>query len=137
MYDIFLQSQDLEMKSNVYWCTKLGLSENDLKAWFKVNFTNDYLPRKVKDFNWKLFHGLIHTESRLKRMNYSDGICKMCNSGQIENLEHLLFGCTHNRQVWEKMERIIQSSIDKGFIANVKEVIAVFFGLLIYHMILW
>ena len=56
--------------------------------------------KKCKDFNWKLFYGLVNTESKLKHMKYSDGLCKMCNLGVIEIAIHMLqygfvFGIVH------------------------------------------
>ena len=90
IYNIFLLSQSLDIKSKGYWCRKLGVEELDWEAWFSHNFNNKLLPRKVKDFNWKLFHGLINTEKRLKQMRYSDGICKICHTQSIEDIHHLM-----------------------------------------------
>ena len=124
IYDIFLQSYDLDIKSKRYWSEKLGIDETDYTAWFTQNFMNKMIPRKVKDFNWKLFHGLINTESRLKRMKYSDGICKMCTTGEIENIDHLLFECTGNKNIWNLMENIFRSTFGRIFLISLKMAIS-------------
>ena len=104
---IFLLSQETEVKSKRYWCEKLSLNEPNWESWFSKNVMNKLLPRKEKDFNWKLFHGLINTESRLKLINCSDGICKICNTGEIEDIDHLLIKCNTNMSLWKIIEKVI------------------------------
>ena len=41
---------------------------------FIQNLINRYMPKKCKYFNWKVFHGLVNTEVKLRQMNFSDGI---------------------------------------------------------------
>ena len=50
----------------------------------------------------------MNTESRLEKMKYSNGQCKLCNTGETENIDHLMMGCRHNKIIWELLERIIQ-----------------------------
>ena len=115
IYNIFLLNQDVETKSNEYWCNKFGLVDVDWDALFTQNLTNKYIPRKCKDFNWKLFHGLINTESRLQKMKYSDGRCKICPTGDIESMDHLMTGCKYGQVLWNKLESIIQACFGPSY----------------------
>ena len=45
--------------------------------------------KKSYDFHWKLLHRSVYSEMRLKLMNKSDGVCKMCNISN-ETLIHLI-----------------------------------------------
>ena len=124
IYNIFLLSQGLDLKSKDYWAKKFTVEEHDWKTWFAQNLTNKMLPRKVKDYNWKLFHGLINTESRLKRMKLSDGICKICNDQVSEDINHLLLECNGSKNLWNILEEVIMNSFN--FVINIqfKEVIS-------------
>ena len=73
-------------------------------------FVNKLLPRKCKDFNWKIFYGQVNTECRLRKMNFSDGVCKICGLC-IENLEHMFLGCTDIGKVWKEVEKLLQNVI--------------------------
>ena len=80
---------------------------------------------------------MINVETRLRRMNYSNGICKVCsdiqrnhlqNSGDDnqeinqridqrddnhmaeENLSHLLITCQYKKSLWVLIERVILRS---------------------------
>ena len=75
-------------------------------VWFQNNLVNDLLPRQCRDFNWKLFHGQINTESRLQRMSLSDGKCKIC-CVHVENLDHLLYECEGVVKIWEEIHNIV------------------------------
>ena len=124
IYNIFLLSQDLDIKSKDYWCKKLRAEELDWEMWFTQNFMNKLLPRKVKDFNWKLFHGLVNTESRLKQMKYSDGTCKMCSTQCTEDILHLLFACGKNKTIWKIIDKIILESFGCVINININEAIS-------------
>ena len=110
IYNIFLLSQCPDIKSKQYWCNKFNLHDIDWDALFIQNLNNKLLPRKCKDFNWKLFHGLVNTESRLKRMKYSDGLCRLCKTGEVENMDHLMMGCSYNLVIWKLLETVIHMS---------------------------
>ena len=97
------------IRSFQYWKNKFNMENIDYTSWISVNITNHMLPRKCKDFNWKLLHGLINTETKLKAMKFSNGICKVCKSGTEENLEHLLYSCTNSRIIFNNIEQIINT----------------------------
>ena len=123
MYDIFLLNQPFDIRSKHYWCEKFGINDFNWPDMFQQNFINEYLPRKCKDFNWKIFHGLVNTETRLKNMKYSDGICKSCTTGSIENMEHLLLGCKYNKFIWKLIEKIVKKLVGESFKINTLEVL--------------
>ena len=102
IYKILLNSTDMGVRSKEYWSDKFRdfTAIIDWEIWFHVNFINVCMPRKCRDFNWKLFHGCINTEMRLKQMTFSNGICKMCGIHD-ENVEHLLYTCSKLSGIWE------------------------------------
>ena len=83
------------------------------------------MPRKCKDFNWKLFHGQINTENRLCKMQYSDGSCKVCSN--VENVEHILTTCSGLDTIWNVTECIIKNHIDSGFAITYTDKMAGYF----------
>ena len=68
IYNIFLLSKKVYTNSQSYWSSKFPNIEIDWNICFKGNFVNPLLPRKCKDFNWKIFSGLVNTKVMLKRM---------------------------------------------------------------------
>ena len=51
-------------------------------------------------------------------MRYSDGLCKLCNSGDPENIEHLLMVCRGNMILWKLMETVIQMSFSNIYMTD-------------------
>ena len=111
IYSILISQNEPYIKSKDYWKYDMfpGL-DLDWNVWFKVNFNSKILPKKCKDFNIKLFHGWLSTESKLSRMNFSDGICKCCKR-EKENAEHLLMKCQYRSQIW----KLLQTALRKAF----------------------
>ena len=113
IYHILLLNNKVSTNSKAYWSAKFPQEQIEWKEWYKNNFVNKLLPRKCKDFNWKIFYGQVNTECRLMKMNYSDGICKIC-SKTIENVEHMFLDCSDNVRVWTVVENLVQNIIN-GF----------------------
>ena len=107
IYQIFILNNKVSIASKRYWQSKFPNEEFEWQVWFKYNFVNKLLPRKCKDFNWRIFYGQVNTEMRLKKMKYSNGICTVCNS-QEENLEHLLLSCTGIQEIWKEIEKVVK-----------------------------
>ena len=122
MYNIFLMSQPTDIRSKRYWCEKFNMEDFDWSMIFQQNFINQYIPRKCKDFNWKHFHGLVNTEKRLKNMRFSDGYCKLCRVGAIEDMEHLLIDCRYNKLIWKTIEDIIKEVINQSFKIDIRTI---------------
>ena len=72
------------------------------------------MPRKWKDFNWKICYGQDNTETRSEKNNISNGMCVVCENGK-DNLEHLLIDCRHVYGIWDAVERLIKSCISNSF----------------------
>ena len=107
IYSIFLNNKKVTLLSKTYWNNYLALGLNfEWDDWYYLNFINKIIPRKCKDLNWKLFHGVLNTENRLKRMKYSNGICKSCHT-EAENAEHLLIRCQYRQRIWNLIGNII------------------------------
>lgn len=116
IYNILLLSKPVEIRSKEYWLQKLGLEDIKWDTWFEVNNINKLTPRKTKDFNWRLLHGLVNTEKKLKAMKLSDGLCKMCNRGVVEDINHLLYDCQNAKELWGIMEQIVTTWLNEPFI---------------------
>ena len=65
------------------------------------------------DFQFKLKNNLIGVETRLRRMNYSDGYCKVCSLNEPklqENMEHMLMTCQYKKKIWVLIEKLVKKS---------------------------
>ena len=117
IYNIFNLSRVITIPSHQYWIDKLGVPSIDWIAWFSVNLNNKFLPRPCKDYNFRIFHGLVRTENKLRYMkhkdgtHYSDGKCVVCKSGENENVEHVLYDCSFIGQIWHLTESLAKCII--------------------------
>ena len=119
IYMMFLNNKGTEIKSKSYWKEKFKNPNLDFDLWFTCNLNSSIIPRKCIDFNWKIFHGKICTETILKKMKFSDGICCVCNN-EIENVDHLLLKCQGIDVVWKYIENIIMKFMKTKIILNEK-----------------
>ena len=117
IYNIFQMSDEFEITSTDYWETKYNIYDINWSAYYQQNLTNILLPRKCKDFNWKLFHGKVNTGVRLEMMNLSSSICNSCNN-YVEDVEHLIFNCENSKQLWRKISEILNTLLSDGFHIN-------------------
>ena len=106
MYKIFMFSEPYTCRSENYWKTKFETIDIDFHTWFSCMFISKIIPRKSIDFNWRIFHGQINTEKKLKAMNFSNGICSLCKYKE-ENLDHLLIDCEQVQNIWQQIECIL------------------------------
>jgi hypothetical protein len=62
--------------------------------YFLYNFNLLVFCINNKEFQWKCNHNIIYTESRLRKMNLSNGRCHLCKESNIqEDLQHMFFKC--------------------------------------------
>ena len=124
IYSIFLHKKSPIDLSKLYWENKFFGRAINWDSWVIYNLQNKLTPRNVLDFNFRIRNNLINVETRLKRMNYSDGKCTLCkfaqNKGQIdrvdsENLEHLLIGCLYKKKVWRLVDTVIRRSFGNNY----------------------
>ena len=106
IYNIFQMSNEFEITSTDYWETKYNIYDRNWSDHYQMNLTNNLLPRKCKDFNWKLFHGKVNTGVRLEMMNISPSTCNICDNS-TEDIEHLIYNCENSKQIWRKVSRIL------------------------------
>ena len=71
--------------------------------------------RKCLDFNWRIFHGQVMIENKLRHMKLSNGKCTLWKK-EGENVEHILMLCNGINQIW----KMIQVVIDKIYESNIK-----------------
>ena len=128
IYEIFLHDKNPSILSKTYWeqVAFPGYHFN-WESWFHYNFENKLTPRKCKDQAFKIFHSLLSTESRLKRMGYSNGACSIC--GEYENIFHLIWTCSYKIKIWKLMEQLIKTSLLPTFTLNKLEAICGYFVL--------
>ena len=117
IYNIFQMSNEYEITSTDYWETKYSIYDMNWSDYYQQTLTNNLLPRKCKDFNWKLFHGKVNTGVRLEIMNISSNICNVCNNF-AEDIEHLIFHCENSQQIWHRVSEILNISLSDGFHVN-------------------
>jgi len=114
VYDALLLNKIIDINSKQYWIRKFENYNINWEEWFIQNSVNKLIPKKCRDFNWKIFHGLLNTEMRLKKMKYSNGICKMCDN-EDENAEHLLYKCTKVFSLWKYTEHVVQTCVNAEY----------------------
>ena len=122
IYDKLISFHAVANRSIPYWEHKFRLADINWENVFLYNYNNKLLPRKIHDFNWKVFYGCLPIESRLHTMRLSDGLCKLC-SGGLENLEHLLYNCIRLDDIWQKLSRRLNLNFDTYIALNYKTII--------------
>ena len=126
IYNVFVENKKPVIASKSYWEHRLRDNDINWNMWFTHKFNNEFIPRKCKDFNWKLFYNQLNTESRLQKMKYSDGLCKIC-TGNIENAEHMLIRCDSLNTIWNETVCVIRNYIDSSYVITNEHKIAGYF----------
>ena len=77
-------------KCIVYWNEKY---EKDLQ-WEQIwsNLISSKCSNKIKQFQWKSIHNVLHTNARLRLMNKGNGICQLCKQQQEDQI-HFFLNC--------------------------------------------
>ena len=117
IYSVFINNSKPISSSFLYWSNKFGEDEINWKRWYLVNTINKYLPRPVKDFNWKIIYNLVYTNMKLRLMKASDGFCDICKVNE-ENLEHVLFSCNHSRRTWLFVQEVLRATFDENIMVD-------------------
>ena len=117
-----LVGKEVPNRSKLYWEQKFHLIDYDWEACFSKRFYTKLIPRKIHDFNFKIFHGVLPVENRLKKMNISDGVCKICKE-EIENSEHLFYSCKTLENIWVRIESVIKAVSGVEIILEFKHII--------------
>ena len=67
MYIILMFTNDIKPKSIDYWLHKYPEVNIDFDQWLKMINMQKLMQRKSLDFDWRIFHGYINTEIKLKK----------------------------------------------------------------------
>ena len=111
IYDTLLLDENIHLRSIPYWREKFNGEQIDFDALIQCMLCSKLIPRKVFDFNWRIFHGLVNNEKRLKAMGFSNGLCVFCQIEE-ENTEHI-FLCKTVHPIWVFIKRVLTGIIDK------------------------
>ena len=87
-----------------------------------TDYNHTFYNRKSVDFHWKTLHRTIFTETKLKAMKKSDGMCKLCYAEE-ETICHLLYSCNKIHNVWNKLENFLSKLLEDKITLDVKKVI--------------
>ena len=102
-------SENLMTNKQEYWHEKIGLQPTQWRHFISCTSINKLLPRKINDFNLKIVHGGLNTETKLQKMGLNhDNICKICKK-TVEDTKHLLMECEGIPQIWTWAENIINN----------------------------
>ena len=107
IYYLFLYPQNVPGSLDK-WNITLG-RDIDIKC-ASHNLQQKVSLNKYREFSWKCLHRAIYSEARLKLMNRSNGICKLCNEEEESTL-HLLYYCKCINGVWVGIENYLADII--------------------------
>lgn len=66
--------------------------------------------KQIAEFNDKLLHNQLNCNYNVNKWNKDVGRnCVSCE--QIENIEHLIYGCSETKRIWEKVSGILKLNI--------------------------
>ncbi|KAJ8043497.1 hypothetical protein HOLleu_10605 [Holothuria leucospilota] len=68
------------------------------KIW-KLTFS-EILDNKLKDFQWRLAHGILYTGQRIRNWGMGDGLCPRATCTEIETAKHILWDCPKNYKLF-------------------------------------
>ena len=75
---------------------------------------------KLKEFNFKILHGILPCNSNLKKWKVrSVDVCDVCN--QIQTIEHLLYGCCYVKPLWQRINAVFGINVSYRQILGLDE----------------
>ena len=78
--------------------------------------------RKSYEFHWKILHRNVFCETKLKKMNKSNGMCKLCNTNE-ETIIHLLYECDVINPVWANFVTLLTHITGYQCVNNAKSIV--------------
>ena len=108
---VIIQSDFLQ-----YYCEKENVCENN--AFYNKIYLEKEL--KLREFNWKVLHGILPCNKNLKQWRKKD--CDKCDvCGKVQTIEHLLFKCPYLKPLWAIIEKLFQVPISFESICCLKK----------------
>ena len=75
------------------------------KIW-KLTFS-EILDNKLKDFQWRLVHGILYTGERIRKWGMGDGLCPRDNCNEIETAKHILWDCPKVKPILDWIGKLL------------------------------
>ena len=108
--------------AEVKWEEYFQFEINWRHVYKELNRNDTIRDRQEIDFSWKVIQNAVWTEERLKqKLKVSNGLCVRCQL-EVEDMEHLLYTCECNDEVWENVE-IWLKKIDENISINFRSII--------------
>ena len=96
-----MKLDNVDKRSNFLTCINNQANQEEC-------FTNkvcNEIEMKLKEFNFKLLHGILPCNNNLKNWKIKEnGMCDVCND--IQTIPHLLFECHYVKPIWECVNNI-------------------------------
>lgn len=82
-------------------CTHQSSNSTPLSSRFWLKFWKANIPYKLQIFMWKIFLNCLSTKKKLFHATAATSLdCVLCNTHQIEDLDHLLVHCPFSAAIW-------------------------------------
>ena len=107
------------------WQRTLGVNENVNTLFELSNYHTALFHRKGRDLHWKILHKAVFSEEKLRLMNKSDGICKVCKT-HCETLSHLFYDCSIVLEVWNELSTLLSNVTEHVYSIDAKNIITGF-----------
>ena len=73
--------------------------------------------KKLKEFNFKLLHGIMLCNKNLFRWKIRPyDICDVCQ--EIQTIEHLLYNCPYVKPLWNVVDLVFETKVNFMFVFN-------------------
>ena len=93
------------------WAVRFNLDVNS-EYWSNIYNQKIILlcDKKIAEFNFKLLHNIVPCGYSVSKFNTE--ISPQCQScGEVENVEHMLYGCHRIHSIWNKVAKCIKCKI--------------------------
>jgi hypothetical protein len=92
----------------IKWEILDGEDINQKQVWSKLKHV--HVLNKIKKFQWKCIH-IIYAESRLQKINMSNGKCHLCQVDNNNETLHLFFQCPFAKIIVKEMENLLKKTL--------------------------
>lgn len=108
-YKILLSKKTQKPIMEAKWSKEFNISNDQWKNIYTAKIINAF-DKQIAEFNYKLLHNQLNCNYNVNKWNKDVGKnCVSCE--QIENIEHLIYGCPDTKRIWEKVSEILKLNI--------------------------